>query len=52
MTAFCWMEWAGKTPRDLGLSWDEVDPWYHDAMLLIKGGFARGQKKKLDEARR
>lgn len=44
MTAFCWLEWCEKTPADLGLTWDEVDPWYHDAMLSIKAGYSRAMQ--------
>jgi hypothetical protein len=36
----------GKTPVELGLSsWDDVDPWWGEAMLEISAGYAAGQKK-------
>lgn len=35
-----------KTPVELGLySWDDVDPWWGEAMIEISAGFAAGQKK-------
>jgi len=38
----------GKTPVELGLSsWDEVDPWWGDAMLLISEGFETTSKSNI-----
>lgn len=40
------LESYGKTPVELGLdSWEDVDPWWAEAMLEISAGFAAGQKK-------
>lgn len=39
VTSFAMLEMWGKTPVDLGVaSWDEVDTWWFDAMIEIKGG--------------
>lgn len=35
-----------KTPVELGLTgWDDVDPWWGEAMLEISAGYAAGHKK-------
>lgn len=47
MIAFVWMEWKGKTPMELGLDIDDLDPWYHDAMLMIRAGFHKEQQSQL-----
>lgn len=32
-----------KTPVDVGIaSWDDVDPWWAEAMLEISAGYAAG----------
>ena len=38
MSSFTWLESWGKTPADLGASWDQVDPLWPHAMLLIRAG--------------
>lgn len=36
MRAFGWLEVWQKTPMNLGLSRDELDPAYEEAMLRLK----------------
>ncbi|HET7276129.1 MAG TPA: hypothetical protein VFI91_13250 [Longimicrobiaceae bacterium] len=36
MRAFGWLEIWGKTPLDLGLAPDQLDPAYEEAMMVIK----------------
>lgn len=36
MRSFTFLEVWGKTPLDLGLSRDELDPAWEEAMLVIK----------------
>ena len=38
------LELWSKTPIDLGVtSWENVDPWWEDAMLEIKQGYSAQQ---------
>lgn len=54
VVSFVMLDEFGLTPLDLGLdSWDEVDPWWAEAMLEIKGGFnaavnSKNKKRLLD----
>lgn len=48
MTSWAMLKTYGKTPVELGVaSWDEVDQWWADAMLLISEGFEAGQENQL-----
>lgn len=37
--SFVWLEKFGKTPADLGLTWDRVDRAWRSAMMWIKAGY-------------
>lgn len=39
MVSFIWLEWKRVLPTDLGATWNEVDPCWDQAMLLLKAGY-------------
>lgn len=43
MHAYTWLTLWHKTPLDLGLRPDELDPAYYDAMIAIEGGLRAEQ---------
>lgn len=45
--AFSLMNWQGKTPADMGLPWDEVDPRYDRAIFEVKAGYERGRAEEM-----
>jgi len=46
VTSWVMLENWHKTPTDLGLDWDDVDPWWAEAMLEIEAGYAAGLRAK------
>lgn len=46
--SWIWLHKWNKTPMDLGVKLEKVDPVWDDAMLLIDGGYNEEQQKKYD----
>lgn len=42
------MERWGKTPMELGLEAEELDPVWHDAIARISAGYDREKQKQWD----
>lgn len=49
MVSYLWLERLGKTPMELGLEVDEVDPAWWDAMLLIHAGEQTERSRKMED---
>lgn len=46
--AYIWLDWANKSPMDLGVDQEDLDPAWKEGVMLVKGGHAAEQQKQLD----
>lgn len=46
VTSWAWLKLYGKTPADLGLPWERVDPCWRTAMLTISNAYEDERKRR------
>ena len=50
MTTFTMLHWSNKTPMELGVPADRVDPGWLQGALHVKSGYAAQRESDLDSA--
>lgn len=45
--SFVWLEWANKTPMDLGICTEDVDPIWWDGVMMVRAGWTIEQRQKM-----